>query len=248
MAITFMTKVANAADFQTQIDNLNTKLDNVAKNLTYFDFYNIVDVTVNKNNFSAQVNALTPNTSLIINSEPFFLNNVYYNTGDIIFKSSNSNIVHIKAQTGGIYYPNKITFENNSYSIEYKYTPTQPVTGSSTDDEEATKDGVPIGSSIVGGIKEEIKFVGLTTHAPSTIYGLWKKFTSSFPAYKKDGTVIQPYIKFYLCDGTNNTNYEEICLDYSLTCQNENTDNPTWNIEISDSNEEFLTNIWMKVK
>ena len=241
MAITFMTKATNARDFQTQIDNLNTKLDNVAKNLTYFDFYNIVDVTVNKNNFSAQVNALTPNTSLIINSEPFFLNNVYYNTGDIIFKSSNSNIVHIKAQTGGIYYPNKITFEN-------KYTPTQPVTGSSTDDEEATKDGVPLGSSIVGGIKEEIKFVGLTTHAPSTIYGLWKKFTSSFPACKKDGTVIQPYIKFYLCNGTNNTNYEEICLDYSLTCQNENTDNPTWNIEISDSNEEFLTNIWMKVK
>ena len=242
MAITFMTKATNARDFQTQIDNLNTKLDSVAKNLTYFDFYNIVDVTVNKNNFSAQVNALIPNTSLIINSEPFFLNNVYYNTGDIIFKSSNSNIVHIKAQTGGIYYPNKITFENNSYSIEYKYTPTQPVTGSSTDV------NVLIEDQAADGAAETIKFNGLTTHAPSTIYGLWKKFTSSFPAYKKDGIVIQPYIKFYLCDGTNNTNYEEICLDYSLTCQNENTDNPTWNIEISDSNEEFLTNLWMKVK
>ena len=41
MANTFITKAANARDFQTQIDNLNTKLDNVAKNLTYFDFYNI---------------------------------------------------------------------------------------------------------------------------------------------------------------------------------------------------------------
>lgn len=242
MATTFMTKATNARDFQTQIDNLNTKLDNVAKNLTYFDFYNIVDVTVNKNNFSAQVNALTPNTSLIINSEPFFLNNVYYNTGDIIFKSSNSNIIHIKAQTGGIYYPNKITFENNSYSIEYKYTPTQPATGSSTDVD------VSIANQAANGAAEIIKFNGLTTHAPSTIYGLWQKFTSSFPAHKKNGTIIQPYIKFYLCDGTNNTNYEEICLDYSLTCQNENTDNPTWNIEISGSNEAFLTNLWMKVK
>ena len=166
MAITFMTKATNARDFQTQIDNLNTKLDSVAKNLTYFDFYNIVDVTVNKNNFSAQVNALTPNTSLIINSEPFFLNDVHYNTGDIIFKSSNSNIVHIKAQTGGIYYPNKITFENNSYSIEYKYTPTQPVTGSSTDVD------VLIEDQAADGAAETIKFNGLTTHAPSTIYGL----------------------------------------------------------------------------
>ena len=242
MAITFMTKAANAADFQTQIDNLNTKLNSVAKNLTYFDFYNIVDVTVNKNNFSAQVNALTPNTSLIINSEPFFLNDVYYNTGDIIFKSSNSNIVHIKAQTGGIYYPNKITFENNSYSIEYKYTPTQPVTGSSTDVD------ISIEDQAANGAAETIKCNGLTTHAPSTIYGLWKKFTSSFPACKKDGTVIQPYIKFYLYDKEDKITPEEICLDYSLTCQNENTDNPTWNIKINDSNEEFLTNIWMKVK
>ena len=242
MANTFITKAANAADFQTQINNLNTKLDSVAKNLTYFDFYNIVDVTVNKSNFSAQVNALTPNTSLIINSEPFFLNDVHYNTGDIIFKSSNSNIVHIKAQTGGIYYPNKITFKNNSYSIEYKYTPTQPATGSSTDVD------VSIENQAAGGAAETIKFNGLTTHAPSTIYGLWQPFSASFPAYKKDNTIIQPYIKFYLCNGTDNTGYEEICLDYSLTCQNENTDNPTWNIEISDSNEEFLTNIWMKVK
>ena len=241
MAITFMTKATNARDFQTQIDNLNTKLDNVAKNLTYFDFYNIVDVTVNKNNFSAQVNALTPNTSLIINSEPFFLNNVYYNTGDIIFKSSNSNIVHIKAQTGGIYYPYKITKSNDSdfYSIEYKYASTQPVTGSSTDDEEATKDGVPLGSSIVGGIKEEIKFVGLTTHAPSTIYGLWKKFTNSFPACKKNGTVIQPYIKFYLYDKENNKGPEEVCLDYKLKVENDK-----WKIEIDSA----PTNLWIKVK
>ena len=233
MAITFMTQATNARDFQTQIDNLNTKLDNVAKNLTYFDFYNIVDVTVNKNNFSAQVNALTPNTSLIINSEPFFLNDVHYNTGDIIFKSSNSNIIHIKAQTGGIYYPCKITFENNIYSIEYKYTSTQPITGSSTDVD------VSIEDQVADGAAETIKFNGLTTHAPSTIYGLWKKFTSAFPAYKKDGIIIQPYIKFYLCDGTNNTNYEEICLDYILKVENDK-----WKIEISDR----PANLWMKVK
>ena len=234
MATTFMTKATNARDFQTQINNLNTKLDSVAKNLTYFDFYNIVDVTVNKNNFSAQVNALTPNTSLIINSEPFFLNNVYYNTGDIIFKSSNSNIVHIKAQTGGIYYPNKITFENNSYSIEYKYTPTQPVTGSSTDVD------VSIEDQAANGAAETIKFNGLTTNAPSNIYGLWQPFNASFDTYVKDNIVIQPYIKFYLYDEKNNIGPEEICLDYKLKVENNK-----WKIEIVDS---IPANLWMKVK
>ena len=244
MAITFMTKTANARDFQTQIDNLNTKLDNVAKNLTYFDFYNIVDVNVNKNNFSAQVNALTPNTSLIINSEPFFLNDVYYNTGDIIFKSSNNNIVHIKAQTGGIYYPYKISLIDNSYSIQYKYTSTQPAVGT----EKTTGVSIQGVDHTIDNAAYTITFNGITNSNQGTIYGLWQKFTSSFPAYKKDNTIIQPYIKFYLCNGTDNTGYEEICLDYSLTCQNKDTDNPTWNIQIYDSKVEFLNNIWMKVK
>lgn len=240
MTNTFITKATNAKDFQTQIDNLNTKLDNVAKNLTYFDFYNIVDVTVNKNNFSAQVNALTPNTSLIINSEPFFLNNVYYNTGDIIFKSSNSNIVHIKAQTGGIYYPNKITFDknSNSYSIEYKYTPTQPATGT-TEDVQVSKDNQ---EDTANGAAYTMNFNGLKNSNQGTIYGLWEKFTNSFPAYKKDNTIIQPYIKFYLCDTENNIPSEEICLDYSLTLSNNQ-----WNIEIKDIDTNKV-NLWMKVK
>lgn len=236
MAITFMTKATNARDFQTQIDNLNTKLDSVAKNLTYFDFYNIVDVTVNKNNFSAQVNALTPNTSLIINSEPFFLNNVYYNTGDIIFKSSNSNIVHIKAQTGGIYYPYKITKSNesDSYSIEYKYTSTQPNTKTST--------SATVGNEIKGGAKEIIQFTGLTNSNQGIIYGLWQKLNNGiFDIYKDSkGNNIQPYIKFYLYDEEKNIGPEEICLDYKLKVENDK-----WKVEIEDP---IPTNLWMKVK
>ena len=240
MAITFMTKAANAADFQTQIDNLNTKLNNVAKNLTYFDFYNIVDVTVNKNNFSAQVNALTPNTSLIINSEPFFLNDVYYNTGDIIFKSSNSNIVHIKAQTGGIYYPNKITLSDNSYSIQYKYTSTQPETNTIKDVD------VSIEGQTAGGAAYTINFNKITNSNQGSIYGLWREFNDGiFDIYYKNNqdnqnNRIQPYIKFYLYDKEHNIGPEEICLDYTLKVENDK-----WKVEIADSTP---INLWMKVK
>ena len=233
MANTFITKAVNARDFQAQIDNLNTKLDSVAKNLTYFDFYNIVDVNVNKNNFSAQVNALTPNTSLIINSEPFFLNNVYYNTGDIIFKSSNNNVVHVKAQTGGIYYPNKISGSSGSYSIEYKYTSTQPSIGTKSDN-------ISVDSS-VGEAKETITFTGLAPDATTIIYGLWQPFSASFKAYVKDNVAVQPYIKFYLYD-KDNINYEEVCLDYSLTLLNNE-----WHINIEDIDTNKV-NLWMKVK
>ena len=240
MAITFMTKAANAADFQTQIDNLNTKLNSVAKNLTYFDFYNIVDVTVNKNNFSAQVNALIPNTSLIINSEPFFLNDVYYNTGDIIFKSSNSNIVHIKAQTGGIYYPNKITLSDNSYSIQYKYTSTQPETNTIKDID------VSIEGQTAGGAAYTINFNKITNSNQGSIYGLWREFNDGiFDIYYKNNqnnpdNRIQPYIKFYLYDKENNKGPEEVCLDYKLKVENDK-----WKVEIVDG---IPANLWIKVK
>ena len=242
MAITFMTKTANARDFQTQIDNLNTKLDNVAKNLTYFDFYNIVDVNVNKNNFSAQVNALTPNTSLIINSEPFFLNDVYYNTGDIIFKSSNNNIVHIKAQTGGIYYPYKISLIDNSYSIQYKYTSTQPAVGT----EKTTGVSIQGVDHTIDNAAYTITFNGITNSNQGIIYGLWRAFNDGiFEIYYKDSkdnqdNIIQPYIKFYLYDEEKNIGPEEICLDYILKVENNK-----WKIEIADSTP---INLWMKVK
>lgn len=242
MAITFMTKTANARDFQTQIDNLNTKLDNVAKNLTYFDFYNIVDVNVNKNNFNAQVNALTPNTSLIINSEPFFLNDVYYNTGDIIFKSSNNNIVHIKAQTGGIYYPYKISLIDNSYSIQYKYTSTQPAVGT----EKTTGVSIQGVDHTIDNAAYTITFNGITNSNQGIIYGLWRAFNDGiFEIYYKDSkdnqdNIIQPYIKFYLYDEEKNIGPEEICLDYILKVENNK-----WKIEIADSTP---INLWMKVK
>lgn len=242
MANTFITKAVNARDFQTQIDNLNTKLDNVAKNLTYFDFYNIVDVTVNKNNFSAQVNALTPNTSLIINSEPFFLNDVYYNTGDIIFKSSNNNIVHIKAQTGGIYYPYKISLIDNSYSIQYKYTSTQPAVGT----EKTTGVSIQGVDHTIDNAAYTITFNGITNSNQGTIYGLWRAFNDGiFEIYYKDSkdnqdNIIQPYIKFYLYDEKKNIGPEEICLDYKLKVENEK-----WKVEIEDP---IPTNLWMKVK
>ena len=45
---TFNQKFKNSTDFQNQIIDLNNKINSVAKNLTYFDFYNIVDVVTNK--------------------------------------------------------------------------------------------------------------------------------------------------------------------------------------------------------
>ena len=130
MAKTF--SVTNKESFQGALNDLTQKKNDVAKQISYFDVYNIVDTVVDKNLFTSQVNALTNNSSLVINTEPFYINGVSYNTGDIILKNNKGQDIHIKAQTGGIYYPSKIVkdTDSNSFSIQYAYSAIQPESGS----------------------------------------------------------------------------------------------------------------------
>lgn len=234
MLQTFVSKAKTANDFQEQINMLNSKLDKVAKNLTYFDFYNISSVVTEKNNFSTQVTNLTPNSSLVINCEPFFLNDEYYNTGDIVFKTSSGTIAHIKAQTGGIYYPKKISKDGNSFSISYQYSSSQPELNSSPEvsiNEEAE-------------FAKEITFTGLEPNASSSIYGLWGSYNllNHFNAYTKDGIIIQPYIKFYFVDGNFQ---EEVCIDYTIQLNEAQTE---WTVSFLEASSINTDSIWMKVK
>lgn len=239
---TFNQKFKNSTDFQNQIIDLNNKINSVAKNLTYFDFYNIVDVVTNKNNFNGQINNLTQNSSLIINCNPFYSNEEYYNTGDIIFKSSVGNIVHIRAQTGGIYYPYKIITEDNgsTYNIQYKYSAIKPTINSTEVNGVLTEDGKKEWKATLA---ETINFKQLTSEEQGSIYGLWQEFPANglFEASFKNNIAIQPYIKFYLCDNSGN-NMEEISIDYILTLNN-----TQWKIDFVD-NSVNTANLWMKVK
>lgn len=240
MSQTFISKSSTANDFQKQIDALNNKLDSVAKNLTYFDFYNISSVVTEKKNFSTQVTSLAPNSSLVVNCEPFFLNGEYYNTGDIIFKTSNSSVVHIQAQTGGIYYPKKISKDttNNSFSISYQYSSSRP-----------TNDKSSVSVDNEAEFAEEMTFTGLSTNIPSSIYGLWGTYESlkSFTVYIKDNTPIQPYIKFYFYDEESMKSLEEVCIDYAIELDETNPEDKKWVVSFSDG-QINTSNIWMKVK
>lgn len=241
MSQTFISKAKTDESFQNQINILNNKVDSVAKNLTYFDFYNITSVVTEKQNFSTQVTNLMPNSSLVINCEPFFINDEHYNTGDIVFKTSNSTIAHIKAQTGGIYYPTKISknSNDNSFSLTYKYSSSRPNTNTS-DAVDINNDNRP------ANMASTITFTGLKTETESSIYGLWGPYVSlqSFNAFIKDGTLIQPYIKFYFYDGKSQ---EEVSVDYIIELDETNPEDKKWKVSFPD-NQIKTANIWMKVK
>lgn len=241
MAKTF--SVTNKESFQGALNDLTQKINDVAKQISYFDVYNIVDTVVDKNLFTSQVNALTNNSSLVINTEPFYINDVSYNTGDIILKNDKGQNIHIKAQTGGIYYPSKIVkdTDSNSFSIQYAYSAIQPESGSIAN--------YGVDSDGLASPAEKITISGFSTDLNKNyVYGLWQAFGSgSFSVFTREDVTVKPYIKFYLISQDKNgeiVNMEEIYLDYSLNINEEKT---TWTISLTDDSVDSA-NLWIKVK
>ena len=243
MAKTF--SVTNKESFQGALNDLTQKINDVAKQISYFDIYNIVDTVVDKNLFASQVNALTNYSSLVINTEPFYVNGVSYNTGDIILKNDKGQAIHIKAQTGGIYYPSKIVKDasSNSFSIQYAYSAIQPEPDSTANyDIVLNPDGITTPA-------EKITISGFSTDLNKNyVYGLWREFgNGSFSVFTREDVIVKPYIKFYLVSKDENgeiVDMEEIYLDYSLNINEEKT---TWTISLTD---DFVdsANLWIKVK
>lgn len=236
-------RAENAKQFSEALTTLNNKIDAIKKNITYLDIYNIVDTVTQKERLASQINALAPNSSLIINTEPFYLNDVSYNTGDIILKNSKGETVHINAQPGGIYFPSKIIKDGENYSLKYTYDVAAPTTDNATATETTEKDEITQENKPVWNAAKakRITFEGLSGTSVSTsyIYGLWQEFgDGTFSAYTYNDQIVQPYIKFYL---VNNSDREEIVLEYTLT-----EENNKWIIGgIDDS---IKSNLWIKVK
>ena len=220
---------ATASDYQERLNELDQAIASVKKNITYLDTLNIVDAVIDSDNFAAQVNALTPNSSLVINTEPFNEGGINYSRGDIILKDANDIIHHIPGQQGGIYYPNSITPNGSNYNIQYKFTAEAPM-----------GDDVVVGvGSVISSPAPNITFTGLTGGEASNsfIYGNWCKL-NEFAVGS-----IEPMIEFYLTDITTNnpssiSNMEKIELEYSISGSS---------IIINESTD-TLSYIWVKVK
>ena len=94
-----------SGSYSDQLGSLNDKISNIKRLLSYYDVFNITEVVENPQEFAIKLNALTPNSSLVINADPFEYAGVIYSRGDFILKDINENISHIEAKAGGVYTP-----------------------------------------------------------------------------------------------------------------------------------------------
>lgn len=227
------TPVIDGEGYIDKTNKLYEKISQVSKNISYLDIYNIVDVVTDKNTLSAKISALTPNSSLVINTDPFYLNLDFYNTGDIILKNTTGEAVHISAQPGGIYFPVKIEQieGGTTYQISYKYSQSKPDVGSSAAVNTSQEVPKPAETISFNNIKAQ-------DVESSYVYGIWQSMnqtdvstlTANFPIYRftieNNEEIIQPQIQFWLVDDNKNPK-EQLFVDFDLL--NEGTQ---WKITI----------------
>lgn len=214
---TFKT-AATESVYQERLNELDQAISKVKKNITYLDTLNIIDAVTDKKNFAAQINALTPNSSLVINTEPFNEGGINYSRGDTILKDANDVIHHIPGQSGGLYYPLKITQNGVNYNIEYKFTSAIPTLEYQTDETGENQKMIQIGES--ASVAENIMFGPLSGGEAnnSNIYGLFTSANSVTLTLQSEGKFIEPMVEFYWVSGSgNDVTMERVEIDYQLS-------------------------------
>jgi hypothetical protein len=206
-------RVANREDYQSVLKELNNKIDSVKKRVSYFDFYNITTAVTDVNNFAAQINSLPFNEALVVNTSPFYYSGESYSTGDVIIKNNTGVLHHIKAQTGGVYYPEQVTQNETTgeYSFIYKYSDSMPT-------EEISE--ANLGSKV--DFAETIVFNSIKPNntESTNVYGEYGTLNNTgtyafLIQVDKNLNDILPYIQFFFCE--NGIPQEQIFIDYTLT-------------------------------
>ena len=229
--------------YNVALTDLNNKLESLKKEVSYFDFYNITTAVTNSDEFSAQLNSLPLNQSLVINTSPFYYSGESYSLGDIVLKNHLGETYHISAQTGGVFYPQKIEGEDGVYTIHFGFSGSSPTTSTSSNIKTSADGTVTYEDS--APFSKNMTYGGFTSTTASNIYGYWGVLThddendvykySFSEATTSDSSnntiVIHPSIQFFLCD-SNNTPLEQVFIEYSLT---HNAENKQWTVSISDT-------------
>ena len=99
----------DAQTFGSALQQIDNKLNDIKKEITYWDVYNISSAVYNKEEFENKVANLNINSSLVINTTSFNATfngeDTDFHSGDIVIRLKDGSDQHIKAANAGVYVP-----------------------------------------------------------------------------------------------------------------------------------------------
>lgn len=101
--------ITSAPTFGGALQEIDKKLHDIKKEITYWDVYNISTAVYTKEEFENKVTNLNINSSLVINTTSFNAmfngKNTDFYSGDIVIRLKDGSYNHIKAANTGTYIP-----------------------------------------------------------------------------------------------------------------------------------------------
>lgn len=217
------TRITLSGNVGDDIRELYSEISRVSREVTQWDLYKTTEVIEDAKRFNAQVNALAPLSSAIIKTRIINDRGEVYTEGDLIFKKIDNSTVHIKAERGGVFYPQTIyktpisntnntpDNTNNTFTVRFAYSPTEPLPGS------VGRYGVDVQASepqMTMTFDQEYDDTSSSTDYTS-VYEVDNVFenntwSATIPVIKSAQSTIRPIIKFFDESG------EEVYCDYTI--------------------------------
>lgn len=238
-------------DIQKNINYLYSKVKQVSKNLTFWDLYKISSVVTDKKDLQSILNALLPFTSAIINTPSAFVDGDTYAVGDIIVKNQDGTTKHIRAERGGIFFPQTITrgggSNNYNYTIDFtlksnepeKVTTASAIEGSSNIWDASSKytDKIQFKNLVGGAGESPYNIVYSDSPFPNMIFDA--AATIDNPTESNGNKIIHPIVKGY------NSSGEEVYWDLEVTTS-WNSSKKKWEIKIENPGTSLISTIVVK--
>jgi len=197
----YKTVEATTTDIKSALKQLNDKLNNVTRDVSFWDVYNITQVLQKDSDVYSKLPLLNIGEGAIVNVNYISYNSESHYRGDIAYKKSDGEIIWISAENKGVYSPT-LTLDNNNLVLNFAYTTTPE-------------------QSIIASINTQVRNAYLQDFHFSSGSSL-QPFTVTFSAVFIDSTnILKPIIKFFVQE-KNNFNTEDFYLDWHWRRDNNN--------------------------
>lgn len=232
--LTNYSNIKDASTFGSALQQIDNKLNDIKKEITYWDVYNISSAVYNKEEFESRLANLNINSSLVINTTSFSTmfngRDTDFHSGDVIVRLKDGSDQHIKAANAGVYVPKlDINGTKDQLTVTYEYQ----TTVSEGDKKEA------IIKTLTG---TKSKMYGYSLVIDNTdenkIYNSLKPFRFKIEV-DDTGMFITPVIKFF-----DNKRQEVYTDEYTLAIDNE--DDSKFKFYLHNNTSKIIKNVVIK--
>lgn len=189
--------IENETDIKSQLEYLNKKIDDLNRQVSFWDIYNVTQIIKGNADLAAKIPLLSIGEAAIVNVNVVSDEFETHHRGDIAYKMPDGSIEWIPAENKGVYKPS-LSYVNGNIKLVYSY---------STD---------------FNNVEETIRINTENSYLYSAIFEFdGDEHYWEIPVCKYGNDILKPIVKFFIKKDEYDS-WEECYIDYNWTILNNN--------------------------